>query len=197
MITQKQITLLVNNPSGSDITIELFHALANRCESYAASQYLNNQPAFFTDGTPMLTAEGILKIMNPPLLGMQYWLSETMYGVDNTGTKEWNIQGASGLKYGYRNILKYLQARKIKVGKVTIQGSPTSIRNTWKLRRYFLDNTQFEEDIFVGNNISPEQVNNNIVVFDLNRVIDGDTAIEVHLLAGTFISIIFDFTELN
>lgn len=197
MNKNKEITLILGNIGGGDVIVELFHARANRCESYAAN-HLNVQPGFVSTNIPLLTAEGILKAAVPDVNGLVYWLNDRMYGTNNAGTGEWNITSANTYGYSYRAILNYLLSKKIKVGKVKLQSATMAdIKNTWTIRRYFLDGSTFSNDLTLSNSVPPNQVQNNILEFDLNEIIDGDTAIEVLIKANSAYSIIFYFEEIN
>ena len=195
MNKNKSISLLLFANTGADVIVELFHASSNRCETYAAN-HLNNQPGFVTNGIPLLTAEGIQQVAIPDVKGLIYWLNDIMTGTDNTGLQEWTIQSTGGVKFSYRSILNYLSSKRIKITKVKLQGVMTDINNQWKILRYFLDGSYYENIINTSSAISPEQVRNNVLEFNVNEIIDGNTAIEVLIKAGRGYSINFEFEEI-
>jgi len=197
MQPKKIIELLLNTVIvGVPYRIELFHALANRAESYAAN-HLNNQPGFVSFNIPLLTAEGIQSLQATGVRNLNYWLNDKMSGTDGAGLQTWTIESAKGVNYSYRSMLNYLASRTIRIGKVKIIGTAADIKNTWTLRRYFIDGTKTSEDIVLSNMISPEQVQSGILEFNLDKLIDGGTAIEILMNPGASLYVAFEFEELQ
>lgn len=194
MHSQKQIELTINNSNVLvPYIVELFHANANRAESYAAN-HLNAQPGFVSFNFPLLTLEGINEVaVNGNAFGLNYWSNDRLFGITNDGLQYWEIYTKNSFKYSYRALLNYLMSKKIVIGKVKIYGNAVDIKNNWKIRRYFMDGSTYSDDIVLSNMIPPEQVQENILEFDLNKMIDGDTAIEISMNAGALITLVMDF----
>lgn len=195
---QKTIELSVSTITmGANYIIELFHANANRAESYAAN-HLNNQPGFVSLNLPAMTTEGILQIaVAGNARGTYGWINERMTGIDNAGLQSWEIASGKGVMFSYRAILNYLSSKVIKIGRVKITGNILALPKVWKYRKYLIDGSTYSEDIVLSNMIAPEQVQNNILVFDLNKEFDGGTALEIETLPGEALYIVFDYEEVK
>lgn len=179
---KKLLDIFIQTTIPGTYRVVLFNALMPQTEVLYPGAGINNQPSFLSDQKPALAAEGQLAmIASGTINGTISWAANFMWGENNAGTQYFNIS-CKTVNFTYRSLLEWLKTTKIKVGKVKLTSADTTqLKKDWKIVRRFPDSTVQEEDVILANMITPDQVNQFVVEFNLNQVIDKYTAIEMDI----------------
>lgn len=165
--------------------VELFNAIADR--TIQANPKLDAiNAAFLSTNVPANTLEGMVKIAAQGNgNGCISWLAafglSSIIHLSNNGLQSCTISLNSEV-FTYRQMIEFLKSSSIKVGKVKITSADVSqVKNSWKFITKKYDKTETSEDIILENLLQPTQVQSGILEFELNRVIDKYTSIQMNI----------------
>ena len=183
-----EIIIQIDNTSNANRTAMLFHSLLSQ-------NYIGDNAAI----VPLQSIEGIEKVLTQTV---------PAGNADVTGTIGFNSNGdlvsfptgvssvkISSQKYPYYSLLEYIKTESILLGSVKMESANISqLTVKWNYAKSFPNGQTYNYDIDMDNIISPDQIQPNIRVVDLQKVIDKFTGFFIQILPLTTLKLTFNFS---
>lgn len=181
-VIKGELILTVSNQMGIDTVIQIFNPLKN--------QSINNNRYFFN---PLLSSDGIVQsLIAGNIFGtVGFDRNGSYFAVNPTNTGNLFV---SSEKYPYNQFLDYLKTVPVFISEVVMKcTNAAQLNQEWLYIQSYPDGTVKEAKIDNSNIVAPDQVQPGIAKFNLNKVIDKFTGIDIQVLNGASLILVMKF----
>ena len=184
-----QIELTVNNMFPDDLEVRIFGALQS--DAFIQNNLFKN---------PALSDEGLRQALTQSILGGFGSLANTAIYLANgnkiirgTGVEYISV---SSDKYPYQMLMEFLKTGAIYITKCRLYSlNSNQLKRFWYYKKFYPNGQAKSTPLDLSQVVTPDQVQNNIAEFLLNRTIDRFTSIDIAMLANTSLQLTLDFTS--
>lgn len=186
---ERFFTVNVQTTIGGTYRVALFNALSPQVYSHYQGKGFFNQPSFISAQRPQLSTEGITaSIASGNINGNISWITApgttaAMLGLSNDGLSFFLI--SSNDTNGYMALLEFIKTQPVKVNRIKLSTNDLNqFKNDLTIVKRKEDGSVQSETIILSNMVTPQQVNNYVLDFKTDFVIDKYTTIETDIVAN-------------